>query len=260
MGILPSLMRRAEWQHRAGYYNDERATYRRAIRIIETTAGKDDPRLVQPLTLLGESFYYYDPVYEGARTSLATGETYFKRAVRIAEGAEDLPWLDLVKARLALADYFVTTETHNRARKLYLGAWGELSRDEDRLELRREMLEMPIPIRQDTLPLYANGSSTGGGAPTSGFRTGTIHVDYTVSTRGRIKDIRTLANPIEFTNMQRMVHREIRSRVFRPVLEDGVPIQSGNQVFRHEFYYTEDELKALKQKKIDAQQKDNKNR
>ena len=28
LGLLPSLMRRADWQHRAGYYNDERATYR----------------------------------------------------------------------------------------------------------------------------------------------------------------------------------------------------------------------------------------
>ena len=34
LGLLPSLMRRADWQHRAGYYNDERATYRRAIRVM----------------------------------------------------------------------------------------------------------------------------------------------------------------------------------------------------------------------------------
>jgi hypothetical protein len=62
MGLLPSLMRRASWQHRAGYYNDERATYRRAIRIIEDSAGKDDPRLVDPLVKLGKSFYFFEPL------------------------------------------------------------------------------------------------------------------------------------------------------------------------------------------------------
>ena len=59
LGLLPSLMRRASWQHSAGYYNDERATYRRAIRIIEDSVGRDDPRLVDPLVKLGKSFYYY---------------------------------------------------------------------------------------------------------------------------------------------------------------------------------------------------------
>ena len=56
MGLLPSLMNRATWQHRAGYYADERSTYRRAIRIVESSAGKNSPMLVEPLRRLGESF------------------------------------------------------------------------------------------------------------------------------------------------------------------------------------------------------------
>jgi tetratricopeptide (TPR) repeat protein len=260
LGLLPSLMRRADWQHRAGYYNDERVTYRRAIRIIETAAGKNDPRLVGPLIQLGDSFYYYDPLIDGGRSTFATGEVYFKRAARIAEGAEDYPWLDRAKARLALADYYITTETHNRARKIYLQVWNDLSLDEDRMEMRREMLELPVPIREEALPLYTNGSGKGNGEPASGFRTGSVQVDYTISTRGRVKDIRTEVNPIEFDDMLRMVHREIRRRVFRPTLEEGVPIHSDNQVFRHEFYYTEGELEALRRKKMAAQEKDAKGR
>jgi tetratricopeptide (TPR) repeat protein len=62
LGLLPSLMRRADWQHRAGYYNDERATYRRAVRIVEESAGKKDARLIDPLLRLAGSFYYYEPV------------------------------------------------------------------------------------------------------------------------------------------------------------------------------------------------------
>ncbi|MDH3810520.1 MAG: tetratricopeptide repeat protein [Gammaproteobacteria bacterium] len=248
LGLLPSLMRRAEWQHRAGYYNDERATYRRAIRIIETSTHKNDPRLIEPLLALGRSYYYFEPVSEGGRASFAsTGEAYFKRAARIAENAEDYPWLDLAKSRLALADYYVSNETQNRARKLYLQVWTDLSLDEDRMNMRRELLERPIPIREEALPRYTNGSAGGGQA--GNLLTGTIQVDYTVSARGRVKNIRTEANPIEFTDMQRMVHREVRQRLFRPALVDGVPAESENQVYTHEFFYEDSELEEIRSKK-----------
>ena len=259
LGLLPSLMRRAEWQHRAGYYNDERVTYRRAIRIIEKSANKNDPRLVDPLVQLGQSYYYYEPVTDGARTALAsTGETYFKRAVRIAEASEDYPWLDLASTRLALADYYISNETHNRARKLYLQVWNDLSVDEEHVKMRQELLERPIAIREQSLPRYSDGSA--GGNPTAGFLSGAIQVDYTVSTRGRVKNIRTEARPAEFTDMQRMVHREIRRRIFRPVLEEGVPVMSGSQVFRHEFFYSEPELEEIRRKKAAIAEKQEANK
>ncbi len=245
LGLLPSLMRRGEWQHRAGYYNDERATYRRAIRIIETTAGKEDPRLIPPLLKLGES-YYYDVFYQSpGPVSVATGETYFKRAVRIAESSQDLPWLELANTRLALADYFSYKEAHNRARKIYKQVWDSLSSDEDRLEMRRELLEVPITLQSGQLPLYAGGPSSAPREPGS-FLKGTIRVDFTVSTRGRVRSIRTEANPHEFTDMQRMVHREIRRRMYRPQFVNGAPVESENQVFVHEFYYRQEQLDDLK--------------
>jgi tetratricopeptide (TPR) repeat protein len=251
LALLPSLMRRAGWQHRAGYYNDERVTYRRAIRIIETNASKTDPRLIEPLIQLGQSFYYYEPISDSTRTALsASGEPYFKRAVRIAEDTEDYPWLDLANTRLTLADYYLTRDTHSRAHKIYREVWNQLSLDEDRIELRRELLERPVPILEEILPRYTNGSANG--EPADGFQTGTIQVDYTVSERGRVKNIRTEADPVEFTDMQRTVHREIRRRVFRPVFEEGIPVESTNQVYRHEFYYAAPELEELKRKKREA--------
>ncbi|RZV35878.1 MAG: tetratricopeptide repeat protein [Chromatiales bacterium] len=254
LGLLPSLMRRADWQHRAGYFNDERMTYRRAIRIIETASSKNDPRLVTPLIQLGRSYYYYEPITDGSssRAGLAaSGEPYFRRAVRIAEGAEDLPWLERAKAQLALADYYTGTETHNRARRMYAQIWEDLSLDDDRLEMRKELLQTPAPLREGVLPQYAGSASTG--ESDSQFLTGVIQVDYTVSNRGRVRNIRTEATPVEFTDMQRMAHREIRARVFRPVIEDGEPVESGNQVFRHEFYYTKGQLDDLQRKKAQAE-------
>ncbi len=52
MGLLPSLMNRATWQHRAGYYNEERLSYRRAIRIVEAFLLKNDPLLIDQLRRL----------------------------------------------------------------------------------------------------------------------------------------------------------------------------------------------------------------
>ena len=253
MGLLPSLIRRAEWQHRAGYYNDERATYRRAIRIIETSADKTDPRLIGPLISLGHSYYYYEPVSDGMRASFASsGEAYFKRASRIAEATEDYPWLDLAKTRLALADFYISSETHNRARKLYRQVWNDLSLDEDRMNMRRELLERPLPINENTLPGYTSGSAER--KPEGGFRTGTIKVDYTVSARGRVSNIRTVATPIEFTDMQRMVHREVRQRLYRPTLIDGVPAESVNQVLTHDFFYADSELAEMRNEKAELEQ------
>lgn len=245
LGLLPSLMRRANWQHRAGYYNDERATYRRTIRIIESSAGKEDPRLVTPLVKLGETYYYYDPVSVNGMSggAGAGGETHFRRAVRIAEKTEDFPWLDLATTKLALADYYAYFDGQNRARKLYKEVWDELSTDKDRIAVRKDLLERPIPLREQQLPLYASDDSAAAG---EAMLKGTIRADYTISTRGRVKEIRTSANPAEFTDMQRMVHREIRSRFFRPPMVDGVAVEAENQVYVHEFLYRQAELNALR--------------
>lgn len=245
LGLLPSLMRRADWQHRAGYYNDERATYRRTIRIIETSAGKNDTRLVEPLVKLGET-YYYQPAMMNNNSGVSTagsGEIFLKRAVRLAEGDENFPWLDTAMTKLALADYYAYFDGNNRARKLYLQVWNELSTDDDRLEVRREHLERPILLREEALPLYTEGGPEA--TPGGGLR-GTIRVDYSISTRGRVRDIRTEARPAAFTDMQRMVHREVRSRFFRPPMVEGTPVAAPNQVFEHEFFYQQAELDELR--------------
>jgi tetratricopeptide (TPR) repeat protein len=246
LGLLPSLMRRASWQHRAGYYNDERATYRRAIRIIEESAGKDDPRLIDPLLKLGESFYYYEPITDGSQRGMtSSAELYLKRAVRIVESAEDVPWLDDATVRLALADYYVFTDSHNRARDRYAEAWDILSAEEDRLDMRNALMVDPTPIWQEPVPAHTTAAGKEGYRPGE-TQTGTITVDYMVSARGRVSRISTEADPPEFTEMQRMVHREIRRRVFRPQIVDGIPVDSGEQRFRHEFTYLQSELNDLR--------------
>jgi tetratricopeptide (TPR) repeat protein len=246
LALVPSLMRRASWQHAARYYNDERATYRRVIRIMESELGKEDPQLILPLSKLGESFYFID-MEQGEmqqRGLVASGEIYFRRAVRIAEATADIPWREFARVQLALADHYIYAQSYSRARSLYSDVWNLLSGDEERLEMRQEVLEKPVALIEDAIPKYA---FSGGEkiADDEELLTGTIRVDYTVSERGRVRNIRTEAMPEEFTDMQRMVHREIRRRVFRPQMSDAESRESDTLVFEHQFFYRQADLDKL---------------
>ena len=112
--------------------------------------------------------------------------------------------------------------------------------------MRKQALEQPVALVEDPIPKYA---FKGGDKATAsdGLLTGTIRVDYTVSSRGRVRNIRTEANPPEFTDMQRMAHREIRRRVFRPQMTDAEARESDNLVFEHRFFYRQADLDKLKQ-------------
>jgi tetratricopeptide (TPR) repeat protein len=246
LGLLPSLMRRGDWQHRAGYYNDERATYRRVISIIEARLGKDDPSLIHPLRKLGQSFYSIDLSDPSAyRGMVPSGEIYFKRAVRIAEKAPELPWSEYVETQLALADYYIFSDSPNRARAIYTAMWDYLSTDAERLDTRARLLQQPILLFQRPLPTFVS-TGTAKNVRNEELLSGTIRVDYTVSPRGRVRSLRTEAIPPEFTDMQRMVHREMRRRVFRPKMVEGKLETSEGLVMEHSFSYRQSDLDALR--------------
>lgn len=246
LGIVPSLMRRAQWQHRAQYYTDERVTYRRIIRIIETSLSKDAVELVEPLRRLGESFYYFNPMGDTSNIQPVSmsGESYLRRAVRIAEGAEDYPWQDLAGVRLALADHYNFIGSPSRSRKAYIEIWESLSDGADQLQARRELLEQPILLRLGPLPRFIDGRANNSPV-TDEFLVGTVTVEYTVAPNGRVRNIRSQVTPPEFSDMQRTVHREMRQRVFRPKLVEGEPVMSDILSFEHQFYYRQADLDAL---------------
>lgn len=261
LGLLPSLMNRADWQHRAGFYGEERTTYRRAIRIIETSLGKNDSMLVEPLRRLGESYYFVDltlatPQQQGL---VSSGEIYFKRAARIAEKSDDMDWRERAKTQLALADHYIYVDSQNRARKIYKRVWDVVSADEDKIVQRTAWFRDPVTIRAEVLPTFA-GNATPGNPARDDIASGRIIVDYTVSARGRVSDLRTEAFPKEFTDMQRVVHRKIRRRTHRPRLVDGVPVESVDMRFEHDFSYTKEDLEALRAAKIKAEKEKDKKR
>ncbi len=251
--LVPSLMRRAAWQHRAGLIYDERATYRRAIRIIEETSGKDDMRLVNPLIKLGRSFFFADTSgtdsFQDGR--MATGEIYFKRATRIAANSPESNWQTVVKATLALGDFYMYQNNAQRGRQVYLGVWELLSTDEHEtmLNVRREQLESIVPLRQGNLPEYINAEyANDDGLPSDDpLLRGKITVAYEISARGRVTEAKLVeADPPEFTDMQRTVMRELRQRLYRPRFEEDGVVATPNQTLVHTFFYRQSDLDTIR--------------
>ena len=245
LALIPSLMRRAEWQHRAGYIMDEQATYRRAIRIIEDNADKKDIQLIDPLTKLGESYFYTDMhADQGLHHNPVTGEIYFKRALRIAQSHAESNWMIAATSRMSLGDYYMMQTMHTRANKLYREVWEELASDEDKLTLRNEIFGQAMPLNSRPLPEFAGDPSPNEIATMSDeYEQGSVTVSFTVTNRGRVIRLEPVeVYPAEFTDMEKTVHRELRSRRYRPRYEEADPVIAEDQVLTHMFYYKQSDL------------------
>jgi tetratricopeptide (TPR) repeat protein len=250
LALIPSLMRRAEWQHRAGYIADEQATYRRAIRIIETSASKEDIRLIEPLTKLGESYFYTDLHGEqGLHHNPVTGEIYFKRALRIAEDSPKSDWATVANSQLSLADYYMMQGNHSRARKLYRQLWESLEGNERKLLFRDQIFGRAAPLNERPIPEFASEAGPSPlGRPSEEYLQGSVTLSFSVTDRGRVTEIEPVEIvPGEFTDMQKLVHREIRGRLYRPRFEDAEPVKTTNQVFTHLFYYKLSDLEERRE-------------
>lgn len=248
--LVPSLMRRAAWQHRAGFIYDERTTYRRAIRIIEEHEGRDSINLVEPLIMLGRSYFYLDT--SGAMSfqdsTMSSGEVFFRRATRIAEESPDSNWQVVAQAGLALGDYYIYNSSPQRARQAYADTWELLSQSEDSLRVRREQLERAVPLKQDKLPMYASAETrVSGDDRNDPLLQGSVTVSFDVSTRGRAANVKLVeAQPPEFERMASTVQREVRRRIYRPRIEDGQVVATPNNTLVHNFFYRQSDLDALR--------------
>jgi len=251
--LIPSLMRRGGWQHRAGLIFDERATYRRVVRIVEDKLGRNDLALVEPLIRLGQTYFYADTSGDTSfhAVQLSTGEIYFKRAVRIAAESPDTNWKIVAGATLALGDFYMFENNAQHARQVYRSAWDLLSEpgdDADKLEMRHGELEGAKLLKRRQIPSFVGEIDPALDAtPEDPVLEGTVRVTYDVSVRGRVADLKLVeAEPPEFTDMQNTVQREVRRRIFRPAFVDGEAVTSTAHEFVHLFRYRNSDLEAAR--------------
>jgi hypothetical protein len=253
--FIPALERQAEWLHRMSIYEKERMTWRRIIHILESTRGKKDLSLIAPLTGLGKSYLYVTEVMAESFVSPAvtSGDTYLKRALRIAQDNPDATWQQLQESTIALGDYYTLTARAKKAELSYVNSWLLLSGDEDRLATRSSRLEQSHLLRSVYPPKYYNSQRTDDGkeAPDS-FEMGTIIVGYNISDRGATRQIGVIdADPPGLEEMEYSVKREVRRMIYRPRMADGVTVDTPNQSYVHEFYYRLSDLPKSAVEKTD---------
>jgi len=247
LDMIPALKTRAEWQRRMLMLEQERYTWRRIIGILEGEYGKESLELIEPLTELARSYlvvgYLADVPYVDSST-VASGEIYLKRAVRITEKNESATWQDRMGALLQLADYYMVTDRSNRGHRVYREVWNLLSEDPGRLTVRARELEQAKPLNDIRPPRMFGGDPT---IPVitdpPGFDLATVKIAYSVTTRGHATDIRVVeADPPGLQEMYETVGREIRRAIWRPRMLEGEVVQTDDLTFDHEFYYRQADL------------------
>jgi hypothetical protein len=222
-------------------YERERVSWRKIIDVIERNHGKKDLRLIPPLTSLGKSYLFITPSEYDMQPeiSVASGETYLRRANRIAETNPDSDWQILGRTMLSLGDFYVLSGRANRGARIYKEMWTLLSEDEERLGNRREQLER-LNILQDIFPpKYYRSEQIEDGIPKDDeFETGTISYGFTVNAAGKAVDVFHIeTQPPEFHDMSDRVRRNLRRLVYRPRLEDGTIVDTPETTYTHEFFY-----------------------
>ena len=119
-----------------------------------------------------------------------------------------------------------------------------LSEDDERLAFRQTHLEQLVVLRERPIRQFAGNSISG---PDTELLQGNITITYVISTQGRATDLKIVeADPADFTNMQRSVQKEVRSRIYRPLFVDAVPTVTDRQLLIHKFFYQQADLDALR--------------
>ena len=238
--MLPVLARRAALQNRLGQHQGERLTYLDVVRIIQEHRGESDVSLIEPYSAIGRTYLHEvgDVVFRSEPTG-QTGETFLKKALDVARKNPDAGGLIQAELLIQLADYYTVMNAHDKARRRYRSAWNILSAN-GRLDERRNDLETTVPIVRPKLDRYANFGyrSAADASADTAYDEGYIVASFTVNERGRVTDIEVVeGDPADFGAMQTRVQRTLRESVFRPRYEDGDPVRTEGQLFRHDFLY-----------------------
>lgn len=247
--IIPALERQAAWLHRLTSFEKERVTWRKIIRILEKSYGKNDLSLIDPLTGLGTSYLYQSDFQSESYTdgTMTSGDTYLKRAARIAERNPDTTWELQLQTRLALADFYTLSLRARRAARVYKAAWEFLSVDDENLDVRNTLFDQPKLLQPIYPPKYFNSKrEESAQKPPDNFELGTIVLGYKITDRGFSDDIIIVeANPPGLRDMEHAVARAARRLIYRPRLKDGVTVATPDQSYVHEFYYRPSDVPAL---------------
>jgi tetratricopeptide (TPR) repeat protein len=247
MEIVPVLEKQAQWQHRLQRYHSERITWRQMINVIEKHKGNDSLELIPPLTNLGKSYLFVTPQefeYQ-PDVSASSGESFLRRAVRIAEENPDATWETIEDAQLSLGDYYILSGRQNRAAAIYEETWNLLTEggDPEKLAARRDHLETSKELQIVFPPKYYNSERSDAEQAPDSFETGTMSFEFTISSSGRVINLKHIeTQPAELAEFSTVVGRTLRRMVYRPRIADAIMVDTPEMIYVHEFFYRPEDV------------------
>lgn len=244
--LVPVLQKRADLLNALGRHGAERQTYLQMVDIMEDTYGESELGLVKPYLALADTYLYQtDQVVYRSEPTTQTGETFLKKALKIAESNPDAGPELLEECVLSLGDYYMLLRNNGMARAEYRRAWDLMSSGPDALERRKQRLEIATPLRRPAMGVhvdFAYGWKLDD-IDTENLRDGHITARYSVTRRGRVTDVELIeSEPSNLAKMETRVRWGVRGFFFRPRFEAGVPVKSTQHTYRHDFLYLPSDL------------------
>lgn len=269
--IIPVLQQLGEWNMQAFgiglgdtlglRLSAAQLLFNAAARLVEFHYGRSDARYIPYLRNVVHSAYQVarnpqliselgNPEFRGDQAVLAAminerlpsqpagfiaGEQALRSIISFRQEQGDV--YALAESIAELADWYLLYEQRRAADELYLSAWQLLAEAENSEVLQQSLfgsvVALPLII---TEPRMVDRRALGKGPEslTEGF----VDLSFTVTRNGSVRRVSVLSdenpqNIIQFGS----VGRALRSFVFRPVLQEGVPVTTEDNRFRIRYWY-----------------------
>ncbi|MAJ54527.1 MAG: hypothetical protein CBC67_00780 [Gammaproteobacteria bacterium TMED107] len=269
--IIPALQQLGEWNMQAFgiglgdtlglRLSAAQLLFNAAARLVEFHYGRSDARYIpylrnvvhsayqvarnpQLISELGKSEFRGDQAVLAAMINerlpsqpagFIAGEQALRSIISVRQEQEDV--YALAESIAELADWYLLYAQRRAADELYLSAW-QLLADEENAEALQQSLfgsvvAIPLII---TEPRMVDRRALGKG-PES-LTEGYVDLSFTVTRNGSVRRVSVLSDE----NAQNIIQlgsvgRALRSFVFRPVLQDGVPVATEDNRFRIRYWY-----------------------
>jgi hypothetical protein len=236
-----------DWYSRRGFFEIGRDLYRHAIKTIETKAGANDPKLVNPLRSLGRSFIL-ELLYTNAgaiRAPTNGGFRLLSRARLPGEGEEAM-----VRAVQIMEANGVRNPTVFRVALIDSGDWYLLKNNRDKaLDFYTRALQLPAGTVTETAligdplsfpsmldyvqPPVARRYLERDRAPEKLIER-KLTLEFTVSSKGAVVEPRIVESDAT-ERMERESLVSIREALYRPRFENGVAVDTPNVRYQQTF-------------------------
>ncbi len=210
--MLPAMSDLIQWYTETEQCAFARPYYRHMISIMEKSYGKNDLRLVQPLTGLATT-------YVSERNFRPEGRQALERIVRLYDTGNPQDESAQADALIAVGDWQLLSGDPDDALDTYSQAWRVLAEAAPPLlALARTKLGSPR-----TLPSIRNDPLAPEAIPALGGYY--IKVEFDATLDGTPKDIRIVESNADAME-QREFRRIVSQGYYRPALEDGEPVET----------------------------------